>query len=356
MNNLRGSFVLSLFLFSLIADGQDAQKYLSARVNQGFVIVHSQDVRSVENSYPRGLEFDIGWHKRSERVWADCQCYPKTGLSITFWDFDNPNVLGYGLTGMFYLQPVFRADRKLSFSVRGGIGLSYKTKPHDVELNPDNQSYSTAVAFPLQLGLTVNYQLNEHWQLDLHTVYNHISNGGLKQPNKGINWPTAGIGLTRYFRPVKFPEREKTDWRLENAPRNRTDFNAFFTYHEPDDGYVLISGGLEVKRARRIGRLSNITLGAEWMYDTYRTKVEENVESIDGNHFGFALGHEFILGRFLFSQQFGVYVLKPETRPEDVYQRYGLAYRITNNWSFGFALKAHGHVADFADLRLGYSF
>jgi hypothetical protein len=345
---------LVFFLMAFDGIGQSQNHYLSARAHLGFVIVHSRDVRSVKDSYPRGLELDIGIHKTSDRVWESCNCYPKSGIALGFWDFDNAAVLGYGVTAMYYLQPVFRADRRFSFSVRGGMGLSYKSKPHDPVSNPDNQSYSTHFAFPLQLGVAFNYDLNEQWQLDFNAVYNHISNGGLKQPNKGINWPTVALGVTRYFEPMKFPVREKTDWRLGDSPRNRFDLISFFTYHEPVDGYYLLSGGLEVKAARRVGRLSNLTLGAEWMYDTYRTKLEDTND--DGNMLGMALGHEFILGRFLFAQQFGVYFFKPETRPEDVYQRYSLVYRFNETWAFGFALKAHGHVADFADLRLAYTF
>lgn len=351
---------ISLFFLALIScffcQSQSSVPYISGAYHKGFVIVHSRAVRAIEDSYPQGVQMDFGKHNTSEKIWNACNCYPRKGVSLTFWDFDNPDVLGYGLSGVFYLQPVFRADKDFSFSVRGGIGLSYQTNPHNSVSNPDNQSYSTSVAFPLELGLGFHYKLGELWQIEARMMYKHISNGGLRQPNKGINWPTAGLAISRYLRPISFPEREKTDWHLDAVDKARNDLSVFATYQEPEDGVYLVSGGLEFKHARRIARLSNISLGGEWMYDTNQAKRSEGSRRETGHHVGVALGHEFILGKFLLSQQFGVYLFRPSSRPQDVYQRYGLSYFIHSSLFVGVSLKAHGHVADFLDLRVGYSF
>lgn len=356
MSGMRICLVIVFFFPTTAILGQDAARYLGGAYFQGFVIVHSQDVESVKNSYPQGFQIDLGKHKMSEKVWNACLCYPRSGVSLTFWDFDNPDVLGFGATGMYHLQPVFRADRDFSFSVRGGVGLSYQSNPYDPVSNPDNQSYSTTLAFPLQLGVGLHYKLGEQWQIEARFLYDHISNASIKQPNKGINWPNAGLAISRYFRPVSFPEREKTNWRTDTVSLHRTDITSFATYQEPENGVFLLSGGLEVKHARRIARLNSLSFGAEWMYDTNQSKISEEMGRSSGHHLGAALGHEFILGKFLFSQQFGVYFLKPISRPEDVYQRYGLVYRFNQAISAGANLKVHGHVADFLDLRIGYSF
>jgi hypothetical protein len=187
-------------------------------------------------------------------------------------------------------------------------------------------------------------------------MYNHISNGGLQQPNKGINWPTVAIAVSRYFQPMEFPERDKLDWRVKGEKRSRLEITSFVTYQEPEDGYYLVSPGIEVKYAYRVARISNVSGGAEWMYDTNQAKLSSEMGNEQGNHLGIAAGHEFILGKFLFSQQFGVYLLKSPSRPQDVYQRYALMRRLGDHFSFGASLKAHGHVADFLDLRIGFAF
>ena len=350
------SISIVLIFLSWFAHSQDHFNYISARLDQGYVLIHSRELRPIENSYPIGIELDFGRHKTSQKVWDNCNCYPKTGVSVTFWDFDNREVLGYGITSMYYVQPVFGAKNKLSFSVRGAMGLSYQSQPFDEETNPDNLSYSTYVAFPLQVGLAAHYKLGGKWKLDFNAVFNHISNGGLQEPNKGINWPTVGLGVSRYFQEPVFPERKVTDWRADNPDLKRWDLTLFGTYHQPQSKFFLISGGLEIKYARRVSRLDNITGGVEWMYDNGQADLSTEDDPVNGNNFGLAVGHEFILGKFLFGQQFAAYLLKPETQGADVYQRYSLVYRITPGFSAGFSLKTHGHVADFADVRVGWSF
>jgi hypothetical protein len=66
-------------------------------------------------------------------------------------------------------------------------------------------------------------------------------------------------------------------------------------------------------------------------------------------------GHEFLLGKFIFSQQLGVYVFNPTSRFNQIYHRWGIHYLSKNNWGVGARLLAHRHIADFVDLRIIYS-
>jgi hypothetical protein len=71
---------------------------------------------------------------------------------------------------------------------------------------------------------------------------------------------------------------------------------------------------------------------------------------------GLFAGNDFLLGRFVFGQQFGVYLYNPVGDTPDVFQRYYLEFMI-NNWLMsGMGMKAHGHVADFLDFRFGILF
>lgn len=356
MKTIRAFLLLPLIFISHHVFCQVPVSYFSAAYHKGFVLVHSKAVRAVKESYPQGFQLDFGKHATSKEVWDACNCYPRSGISLTIWDFDNPRVLGYGATAVYYLQPVFRINKNFSLSVRGGMGLSYQSNPHDAVTNPDNQSYSTSLAIPLELGTGFHYQLSDLWQVEARLMYKHISNGGMRQPNKGINWPTAGMAISRYLHPISFPERVKSNWKKEEVASTRTDLLLFGTYQEPADGIYMMSGGAAVKHARRVGRLSNVSAGCEWMYDTEQARLSRGERHASGHHLGGSLGHEFILGRFLFSQELGVYLLTPSSRAEDLYQRYGLYYRFNSSLIFGASLKAHAHVADFFDLRLGYSF
>ena len=51
-------------------------------------------------------------------------------------------------------------------------------------------------------------------------VFNYIFNGRLQEPNKCINWPKGGLGVSRYFQAPVFPERTITDRQADNRELN----------------------------------------------------------------------------------------------------------------------------------------
>jgi hypothetical protein len=66
-------------------------------------------------------------------------------------------------------------------------------------------------------------------------------------------------------------------------------------------------------------------------------------------------GHEFLLGKFIFSQQIGYYLYKPAPYDRDWFHRWGIMAKVNKHWWAGFNLKAHLQVADFIDVRVIYS-
>ena len=339
------------------SDSTGLARWYGLKGHYGFVLVHSRELVPVRHSNPYGLELDLAWHKASAQAWESCHCYPRLGASLTFWDYDQPDILGYGAIGLFYIEPVFAPWRKASFSVRAGMGLAYQSKPYDPIRNPLNQSYSTYLVIPLQLGGSLNWRLSPQWMLDMTLVYNHFSNGGIREPNKGINWPTAALGVGRYLSPPSFINREKKDWRQSGPPQSRLDVAFFLAFKEPQSKLYLFSPGIEVKGSRQVGRINALTLGGEFMYDNgTRFQIAQAGREESPQMGGLAFGHEFLLGRFIFSQQLGVYLYKPYRVGDDLYQRYSLMFRASERISAGMSLKAHRHVADFGDLRLAWSF
>ena len=361
---MRCFLIIGFVLLSMtVKPSQDSLKpaiALGVRPQYGFVILHSRDIRPIGQSYPRGLSVDVSWHRISEKAYSSCLCFPRIGVSTTFWDFDNPDVLGYGVTSVFFLEPFFGATRKTSFSIRSGFGLAYASRPHDKIQNPDNLSYSTRLSFALMLAANLNYRLNNRIMLSVSANYNHISNGGMKEPNKGINYPTASIGLDYYLSDhLKFRKYSSPDWRQTAGKRNKYHFWASGTAKQVSGSgeqkrYPVV--GLNARFARQVSRINAINFGFDFLSDgAHREEIQRNGFVKDHKKAGLLVGNEFLLGRFNFSQQFGIYVHDPYNRNTSVYQRYGLDYQVVPKLFAGIGLKAHGHVADFLDLRIGIS-
>ncbi|WP_018479135.1 acyloxyacyl hydrolase [Pontibacter roseus] len=339
-------------------DSSRAAINLGLTGHTGFIIPHSRDIRHLSKSYPWGIEADLSLHFTNDRAWLYLHGYPRLGASVAFYNFDNPEVLGNAYTLLLYVEPFLSAHRRFSLSFRLGGGLAYMDNTYHPTDNPDNLFYSTAISFPLEISLLGNYRLSERWILRAGGTYKHISNGGLRQPNKGINFPSATLGINYALRPATFPERHLTQARAVQQERNFL-VAVFGTGKDRKElsSKRLALVGIAANVSQPIGRLSALTGGAEWVADyALRRQLQNKGEDKDFQRGALLAGHEFRIGRFRFSQQLGVYVYAPVKARDPVYQRWGLEYHTSSMPFFGLNLKAHRHVADFLDVRAGVRF
>ncbi len=340
-------------------DSVRLRKVIGARVHYGKVLIHSRDLRPIEDSYPIGISADLAWQFLGKKSWEFCNCYPRAGVQITGWDFDNRPILGYGVTAMAYVEPVFLTRHRLNLSIRMAGGLAYLTTPFDSITNPNNLSYSTHFNFPLSVGLMFQFRINQQWTLRFGGSFDHVSNGGVHLPNKGINWPTSELGIDYAFQPFDFKTRAR---RLDKSPperRLRLEVGTFYSFKNANPGntkqYRIL--GMFAKGVYYVGRWSGLTLGTEYVADHSR-RIRMDIGNLPGTaHRGsFLIGHQFLLGRVVFSQELGIYYMDQFRVNDPVYQRFGLLVFLTKNFFTGVNLKTHRHVADFADLRVGWEF
>lgn len=328
------------------------------RGHYGFVLLHSQSVAPIGQSYPWGIEADFSKHLVGKKAWEFCNCYPRVGTALTYWNFDNPEVLGHGLTFVPYIEPIWLTRYKVNFSWRIGMGVSYQSRPYDPVTNPLNLSYSTRFAFPLMMNLGLNYRVNEEWNTRFTLDYNHISNGGIRLPNKGINYPTAGLGMDYTLSHVNFQERDRF---RKPAPDDKNRFTVTFfnslknaNPSDPDQYWIY---GFSAWYGRWVGKTSALNVGVEYFEDgSRRMRILQQDLGLDHRRAALVGGHAFWLGRVTFAQQLGVYVYDDYKVNDPVYQRYTLMCRVWKPVQVGMSLKAHRHVADFLDFRVSAVF
>lgn len=330
---------------------------LGAGLQHGFIFAHSEEVENTKGSRPTGLEATISWQRVDSAVWSLCNCYPRRGFSLSYYDYDN-RVLGRSVTLAHFLEPTYRISNRTFFSFKGAMGLSYLTHPFDSVKNPSNQSYSTKINGYLSVGIGAWIQIQDHWWINPSVSYQHISNGGMREPNKGINWPTAGLALS--YQPVSGPyyTGQRPSKRLWESQPLRYDITLFGTarrnVNERGVSQRMALVGLAAQGAKQIGRINMLLGGIEASRDE-ELRTELKKDSLDASPVtvGLTVGHEFILGKFLFSQKLGVYVFDQTPYHDRLYHRWTFLYR-PGRLGVGFSLKAHRHVADYLDLRLSY--
>ena len=328
-------------------------------VQHGFIFAHSEAVQNTKGARPTGVEAILSWQRTDSIPWNLCNCYPRKGLLLSYYNYDT-KILGKSLTAAYFLEPVYKLSDRTFFSFRGAGGVSYLTNPFDSVLNPANQSYSTTMSVYLLVGVGLWYKLGEKWWLNSSANYQHESNGGMKEPNKGINWPTAGITISYqpksgdYFKGSRLTEKF---WKNKNMRWDAALFGVARRTQTDNGSRRKALVGFTTNTSKQVGRINAITAGAEIYKDAklyYRLKND----SIDASSVkaGLLAGHEFLLGKFIFSQQLGVYVFDQTPYYDRLYHRWGLVYNISNSIGAGINLKAHKQVAEFADFRFIYRF
>jgi hypothetical protein len=338
---------------------QETATFYGLKGHYGFIIAHSEEVKPISQSYPYGVQLEYSRLKTSDKAWKSCYCYGRSGFSFAYFNFANPEVLGSSYNAIYYVEPYFTYKGPLKFSLRGSIGATYLTKKFDEETNPENLLFSSHLSFFLALSLNLNYHLSDDYAINLSANYNHISNGGQKQPNKGMNFPTVSIGVDRILnytplqpKPYDLKDHDSTmDYYLGSFFSLRSSSREAEASNHLLIG--LLGGGL-----KPLSRINGINAGVELWYDYSDEKIAER-DGLEDSAFSSAitLGHHFKLGNFYFLQQFGGYVTRPKNiQPRWLYQRYSLWYRFgrSKKWTIGASMIAYGKVADHMDARLLY--
>jgi hypothetical protein len=330
------------------------------RGHYGFIIPHSRDIAGVSGSNPFGVEMNVQWVETREERLRNTGVVAKRGFVAHHINYDFPEVLGSCTSLAAYVEPLIRPDRRLYGSVQMALGASYMSKVYDAETNPTNLFFSTPVSFLVMTNAYLNYKLTPQWEVSLGFNYNHISNGGMRTPNKGMNFPTWNAGAAYNFRPAPIRRAPKSpDWK--NEPRHfyyiqavgslkTVEANEFFA----ENKLRWLLGGIAVA-GRRVGRMSALSAGTEWIHDGWkRAQLDRWNDPRSALLGGMLAGHELLSGRVRFTTHLGIYVHNPARTTDLLYQRYGLFYRIGKHLLVGATLKSHRHIADVFDVRMGW--
>jgi hypothetical protein len=365
-----------LFIFSSSAHAQNdsniikpiVQRDYTFRLHYGVIYAHSIHIQNTAGAHPRGAEFEFGKRVIDEKNWSYYGCFARTGFMFSYFDF-NTKILGKAYSLSYFLEPNYRIGSNCDFFIKGAAGFSYLTNPHDSIKNPSNQTYSLPVNFFLCVGTGINYKISNHISFGLMASFQHNSNGGFEQPNRGVNYPSASIAIkyspadntTPLYKKIK-----DTTWKND---RVKFDLSLFYS---PKQGYNAtwkserkFVVGISPEVTWRVSTIDAVTAAAEIYYDDGIKSIKYNLGDSSSNTFaGLMLGHQFLFRKIIFSQQLGFYLSKHTNIYVNLYQqpfpviyhRWGLLYKLTPHWYIGFNMLVHNQVADFIDGRITYRF
>lgn len=341
------------------ADTLSHSYFIGVKAHIGFIIPHSTEIIDVSSSKPYGFQFDVSRINRTQKAWDKCNCYSQVGFSLAYFNYRNPGVLGGSYNLMAYMEPLLSYSQHLNFRFRTGAGLTYLTEIHDAVSNPTNLFFSSSLSGYLMVGFSAHYKIGQKLNTNIGIHYSHISNGGLQQPNKGMNFPTVNAGLEYNLNPVKIMPRSVKVSFDRSVKGYLGGFGNVRSVQSTDTEPTVNKWqlGIHTGIMKQFATINAWMAGVELSYDA---SIEESGkrkgEDISPVLFSLLIGHQFCFGRFGFSQQIGHYTYRDYEFRTEFFQRYGLTYSIISQVTVGISLKAHAQEAQQMDVRAGYVF
>jgi hypothetical protein len=328
---------------------------IAAQTTYNSIWTERGSLQSFTQNHPWSMQLDVGVLHDTKKAWDYCHCFINSGFSFGYINFSNPNQLGRAITFSAFTEPYLLNTKRFQISLRGSAGFAFLNKVYDSITNKQPIFFSEKVSFLLSLGTAFSFRLNDQFKIKATAQFNHISNGGRKDPNEGLNFPGYGFALVYALHPHELKRKAIepfTDryWGVMAHLFGNTR-TAFAGATWPEEKRILM--GVNAGVIRRITRLNGIGAGGEIYYDGINAVYQQRSgRTLQTTVAAVSLQHYLFLGKLLFGQQLAWYVT-PNTADKKLFQRYLLEYEVKRNWYAGVSLKATSDHSDFFALSVG---
>jgi hypothetical protein len=320
-----------------------------------------------------GFTVEVGRRTDGTKQWHDTYNLPSYGFGISTAAFENHGQLVRPLEAYgFFSWPFARLSERLSMTSDFGLGLSWNWGTSTASTSsPAETVLGSNLNARIDWGFYLRYMTTPRTTLYTGLDFTHRSNGGLVQPNQGLNVLGPKVMVQHNFGPdvESFGESRpaphfRPEWDavveasagLKNVlesttPLVRQDFGAFdlsgalrrhfYTFGRIAAGVDVMYDGSTGVYLESDGQTSRADLSQRWMVGTYA-------------------GYEHIIGRFSALIDFGYVVARAwpnDPLAPSFYERYGWRYHFSDRMFTGLAVRAvHGKKADALEVGVGYRF
>ena len=313
------------------------------------------------------LTLEIGRQTDGSQPWHHAYGLPSYGVGVSVGS------IGSGVSRpvdayTFFSWPFARPSERLHITTDIGMGISWNWKAFNQRTNAYTTVLGSNVNARIDWGFYLRYLATPQTSLYAGVDFTHRSNGGMRQPDQGINTIGPIFGLRynlapeRSQRPASDPTPFRPAWELiaggvggrKNVLDERNNIHHDF-------GAVGITTGMQ----RHFYPYGKMAFGADVMYDgsTGARVVDVVNRSVlradlgDRMALGFYTGYEHVIGRFGALVHVGYKVVNGSDDPMagSLYERYGWRYHFNDHWWGTFAVRAiNGRKADALEFGFGF--
>lgn len=385
---MRKPLKITLFCCFLIPLGfaQVTDRYLEIGVLGGQML-------DIYPNFPsRGLHKSVilSYAHRKSGLYNSLYRKPTAGVTLSFHDFGNPQILGYGVGLQFEMTFAQKLGERLSLIEKFRPGIVYSTNPYHHLKNTKNIVIGSHFSALMGTTLGLKYQLGDRLWSTLEGSIWHSSNGHTALPNVGMNSPLLMLSVQ-----YRLSQGSDTSQNFIANPAEvrgkQWSFILGLAYGINEAGGTTqpVNTPLYDKRLLSLGigyrfrKIHRISLAIEGYYDqTYRlwNESQEWVDesaSIQSSAIMLMFGHEFIYNRWALVINGGVNVYNPtlnrliteveaNTTPNKIkrwvpgrfaIRHYLWQHNTTENAAYiQCGIKSNFGQADFLEFGLGFNF
>ena len=317
----------------------------------------------------QNLTFEIGRQTDGNQDWHQLYGVPSYGFGLSVASFSNDVEHARPVEAYtFFSWPFARLGDRLDLTTDFGMGMSWHWK----EMNDSRaESYETSLGSDLNArinwGFYVRYASTPQVTIFTGIDYTHRSNGGMVQPDRGINVIGPKVALqysltpTEVKRRVRKPPPFHPSWEFIGGGTGGV--KNVIERREPltRDNYWSLDGTAALQR--HFYRFGKIAAGLDLAYDGAAGARIDGADTrwrASGGQrwaLGFYGGYEHIIGRFGALVQVGENVARgfDDAQTPRLYERFGWRYHFNDRYWTTIVIRAlEGRRADALQFGIGY--
>jgi len=371
LSRIRPNTRITSFLLIIIAISGFAQTekntffstiYLEAKVHYGFIIPHHTEIRALTKGFFPVWEVSIVKQTDGRKPYQYYRHYPQIRLTYLHSNFGASEQLGImnAVLPNINLPLMLRENITCSFGM--GLGIAHLSKKFDRINNFQNLAIGSNYNAAVRFALSVQFKLAPLLQFNAGLSMLHISNGTIKSPNYGLNYPAMFAGFDFKVSRKKIilfkPEnqnlkRKQINVRVMGSLASKQIINVW------DKDFKIIATSLTV--SRYYNNTNKILIGFDGIYDeTIKYFFEEEGKPtdywLDISKFGVNIGHEWTFAKLSIFMNLGYYVHNNNKNKAILYNKLGINYNFLKFAFVGLNLQTHWAKADFLSVGLGFNF
>jgi Lipid A 3-O-deacylase (PagL) len=182
-------------LFSTALTAQKNGWALETVVHAGTVIRHSPKITIGSGQLVPGVELGLFKQTTGAQAWERHFHKPQYGAALV-WMYPGPQAHGSAIGLLPSIAIPFRSNAERGWVFRFGLGAGIVTDPYHFSDNPTHNAIGSRINNITQIRFAWRAR-SAKYQWQAGGAFTHFSNGGIAQPNFGVNMPSAFVSIRR---------------------------------------------------------------------------------------------------------------------------------------------------------------